>query len=83
MPWQKCPICNGSGTLGAGFPSGGTCDVCLGHKIIDELSGRPPQKLLEITKLTHKLQCEHQYQGGGTAGFICGKCGMRLVCLKI
>lgn len=35
--WKKCPQCKGSGIM-----SYGICDVCLGHKIINRLTGRPP-----------------------------------------
>ena len=41
--WQKCPVCNGTGTqLTANF-SRGTCHVCQGHGIIGTVTGTPPQ----------------------------------------
>jgi hypothetical protein len=42
MAFQKCPVCDGSGTIGIGFPSGQTCSVCAGFRIIDEFTGLPP-----------------------------------------
>jgi len=42
MSWQKCPICNGCGYTGVGFPVGEICTVCRGMKIISDLSGLPP-----------------------------------------
>jgi hypothetical protein len=43
--WQKCPICNGEGTV----PNYGTvsslfsvCPTCNGTRIISEINGLPP-----------------------------------------
>ena len=42
--WQKCPICNGTGSVW--FPlsnsTSNVCTTCNGHKIISELTGLPP-----------------------------------------
>ena len=40
--FQKCPICNGTGTLMNSFGQVLKCEVCNGTKIIDEMTGRPP-----------------------------------------
>jgi len=48
--WQKCPICDGSGTVYTPASSnltsistgGGTCPVCNGRRIISSLNGLPP-----------------------------------------
>lgn len=41
--WQKCPVCNGSGSVpSALYYSGGVCGTCNGHGIISELNGAPP-----------------------------------------
>ena len=45
--WQKCPICNGTGTL----PFNGTysttpiCPTCNGSRIISEINGLPPSSV--------------------------------------
>lgn len=44
--WQQCPQCKGSGRNYNGLSSDSrtvVCDVCNGHKIINELTGLPPQ----------------------------------------
>lgn len=46
MAWQKCPICNGHGTIasahyGAAMHSQ-MCPTCSGKRIINEISGLPP-----------------------------------------
>ena len=38
--WQKCPICDGSGTNMIGI----ACGTCNGEKIINILTGKPPSK---------------------------------------
>lgn len=42
--WQKCPICNGTGTspLPGTYSSMPQCPTCLGARIISEISGLPP-----------------------------------------
>lgn len=43
--WQICPMCKGSGqalTIINNIVSS-VCSVCNGQKIINELTGRPPQ----------------------------------------
>jgi len=46
MSFQKCPICEGSGTH-AYYDEGenriGICPVCKGARIIDEITGLPPE----------------------------------------
>jgi DnaJ-class molecular chaperone len=41
--YQKCPICNGTGTLMNNFGQILKCEVCNGKMIIDEITGLPPQ----------------------------------------
>ena len=45
--WQKCPICNGTGTISisgvVSFDPAIKCQVCCGKGIINELTGMPPQ----------------------------------------
>lgn len=44
--WQKCPVCDGVGTLysiiGLSGSSSAVCPTCLGRRIIDEITGLPP-----------------------------------------
>lgn len=43
--WQQCPQCKGSGLepiIGT-YSSIPKCSVCNGHKIINQLTGLPPQ----------------------------------------
>lgn len=42
--WQKCPICNGTGSVPAilSTTSSQICTVCNGAKIISKLNGLPP-----------------------------------------
>ena len=46
MSWQVCPLCQGSGSQGTYQVR---CEVCDGHKIIDEQTGQPPS-------ITQRLQ---------------------------
>lgn len=41
--YQKCPICNGEGTVRTPFGSI-ECPTCNGQRIINESTGLPPQK---------------------------------------
>jgi DnaJ-class molecular chaperone len=43
MSYQKCPLCNGCGSTGIGFPTGEPCKVCGGTGIISEQTGKPPE----------------------------------------
>lgn len=49
MAWQKCPACDGVGWTGIGFPTGETCGVCQGQKIISEATGLPPRRIVTTT----------------------------------
>lgn len=43
--WQKCPVCNGTGTIPGGHVSSSlftTCPTCDGKRIISQLTGLPP-----------------------------------------
>lgn len=45
MSWQKCPVCNGEGTICIPISYAGTnpvCPTCKGARIISELTGLPP-----------------------------------------
>lgn len=50
MSWQKCPICDGTGKgwvswgliKGEYGPKYDPCKTCLGHGIINKLTGKPP-----------------------------------------
>lgn len=43
MGFQKCPICNGTGTIASGnYITSTICPVCQGKRIISELTGLPP-----------------------------------------
>ena len=46
MPFQKCPVCNGSGKLGfnTNFSAPPACSPCQGTGIIDERTGLPPYR---------------------------------------
>lgn len=49
MAWQKCPVCEGAGCTGIGFPYGATCSVCKGQKIISDITGTPPYEIVTTT----------------------------------
>lgn len=49
MSWQKCPICDGAGHVGIGFPTGAICSVCQGQKIIHSVTGQVPYKIVTTT----------------------------------
>jgi hypothetical protein len=43
--WQKCPVCNGTGKNKGALEGGiynSNCPTCNGHRIISELTGKPP-----------------------------------------
>ena len=45
--WQKCPICNGTGSDPNWLVHNGNipkCPTCKGERIISELTGKPPCK---------------------------------------
>lgn len=45
MSWQKCPVCNGTGKNKGALEGGiynSNCPTCNGHRIISELTGKPP-----------------------------------------
>lgn len=45
--WQKCPMCNGTGSDPSWLVHDGNipkCPVCKGERIINELTGKPPCK---------------------------------------
>lgn len=49
--YQKCPICNGDGKV---LNLNGTvmfsvCSTCNGTKIIDSVTGLPPQQVVQLT----------------------------------
>lgn len=44
--WQKCPMCNGTGSDPSWLVHNGNipkCPVCKGERIINELTGKPPK----------------------------------------
>ena len=46
--WQKCPMCNGTGSDPSWLVHNGNipkCPVCKGERIINELTGKPPFKI--------------------------------------
>lgn len=53
MSYQKCPICNGTGEIENPPNCTAThsqCPTCKGGRIISEITGLPPQYVLESTK---------------------------------
>jgi RecJ-like exonuclease len=63
--YQKCPNCNGSGReypIGTTDASFKTCSVCRGSKIIDTVTGLPPQN--QYFELTPKAFDQHLSQIG-------------------
>lgn len=51
MSWQVCPLCGGSGVTRAYQHR---CEVCDGHRIIDEQTGQPPN-ITRMNKPNDKL----------------------------
>ena len=49
MSYQKCPVCDGLGSTGIGFPTGEICRVCGGQGIISEVTGKPPENKLRYS----------------------------------
>ena len=51
--WQKCPICYGTGKIPNLNSSSAysICTVCNGFKIINKLTGLPPVKTIEFSKI--------------------------------
>jgi hypothetical protein len=49
MSFQRCPVCDGAGYVGIGFPTGEVCSVCRGQKIINEQTGVPPYETFTTT----------------------------------
>lgn len=47
--YQKCPICNGTGIdkVSAYTAKNLTCPTCKGKRIIDDITGEPPDKIAE------------------------------------
>lgn len=45
--WELCPKCNGQGTCYSAYSSSTSaiCDVCFGKKIINSLTGLPPEHI--------------------------------------
>lgn len=44
MSWQKCPVCNGSGTAFNPHTMNtvDACPTCNGQRIIHDITGKPP-----------------------------------------
>lgn len=45
MGFQKCPVCNGTGSVQYYGCGDMKCTVCNGMKIISEITGKPPSNL--------------------------------------
>lgn len=57
--WQKCPICNGLGTVpnyGMSSSTSSVCSVCKGQKIISELTGQPPGISVSTSNTTTNIE---------------------------
>lgn len=56
MAYQKCPICNGQGTLlSIQTTSVSTiCPTCKGARIISEVTGKPPTSVIDLTQDKNK-----------------------------
>ncbi len=70
MGFQKCPVCNGTGKHSEFGLTDATCPVCEGKRIINEMTGRPPQGGNTIIKdsITNPQSpytnpCKHPYGG--------------------
>lgn len=60
MAFQKCPVCEGSGKSTTEF--GGTCHVCQGYGIINELNGQPPKKTVVTTNTSDNYYLQDAYE---------------------
>lgn len=54
MSFQKCPACDGSGNVYDYFSMGtsAVCPTCQGARIIDEVTGLPPEGQIPKTITT-------------------------------
>lgn len=58
--FQKCPVCNGAGTLpDYGNLSTSSCPTCQGTRIISTLNGLPPAS----SPATHSISNTTNYRG--------------------
>lgn len=84
--WQKCPICNGEGSVEM-FHGFKECKVCKGEMIISVLTGRPPvpekKEVVEITPaptisfaIIDCKSCKNKFDiTASLMGFLCPVCG--------
>ena len=77
--YQKCPTCNGTGVdqVSAYVSKDPTCPTCNGKRIIDEITGKPPNQVNATEALEPEFcaGCE----GSRSRNLIeCDVCGKRL-----
>jgi hypothetical protein len=75
--WQKCPICDGTGKNYNGSPiasSAPFCPTCNGHRIISELTGKPPSYEIK-TDVTTRPCNSFEPSSATSSATTCKQCG--------
>ena len=76
MSWQKCPVCDGKGINSVPGTLRGVnpCPTCNRHRIISELTGKPPSYEIKTGVTTGTRPCIG-YEPLSLTGDICKNCG--------
>ena len=75
--WQKCPVCDGTGK-NYGYSSllsyDSNCPTCNGHRIISELTGKPPAYEIK-TGVTTRPCNSFEPSSATSSATTCKRCG--------